>query len=343
MAEFNGKTGVWRTIGGRRVFIEDGDDLKTAMEKSGKFKDLKKDSNKEKYASTKHEGFGDYNDDYIPVYDNKIDYTGDFSRADLTKVSNKELTEALNKQSELYNSAVNEKIGDQRTRNGKMDKIFNTAKQQQYEAGMKKLNEEMQKRNMPRYNIYGDNGEIMVSSPTKEMADKQLANMYEYDRQLQQEYGWEKLPKYTMKKENKTGFENESKIKTITQEETYHDTLKKHDLDYNDSEFKRHMLGRMESDIKYYLGNGTGYTNHLWAKDEDEHINIMEALYNTLPDKEKPNWMSENTISEYGDKIRSMKSLKQRYKDTYNNLQNTTNLSGAEILEILKKIDQDKK
>lgn len=34
--------GVWRTIGGRRVFIKDGDDLKTAMKKSGKFKRLKK-------------------------------------------------------------------------------------------------------------------------------------------------------------------------------------------------------------------------------------------------------------------------------------------------------------
>ena len=48
MAEFNGKQGVWRTIGGRRVFIEDGDDLKTAMKKSGKFKNLKKDNKEEK-------------------------------------------------------------------------------------------------------------------------------------------------------------------------------------------------------------------------------------------------------------------------------------------------------
>ena len=30
--------GVWRTIGGKRVFIKDGEDLKTAMKKSGKFK-----------------------------------------------------------------------------------------------------------------------------------------------------------------------------------------------------------------------------------------------------------------------------------------------------------------
>lgn len=29
--------GVWRTIGGRRVFIKDGEDLETAMKKSGKF------------------------------------------------------------------------------------------------------------------------------------------------------------------------------------------------------------------------------------------------------------------------------------------------------------------
>lgn len=34
--------GVWRTIGGRRVFIKDGDDLETAMRKSGKFKIEKK-------------------------------------------------------------------------------------------------------------------------------------------------------------------------------------------------------------------------------------------------------------------------------------------------------------
>ena len=37
MAEFNGKQGVWRTIGGRKVFIVNGQDLPTAMKLSGKF------------------------------------------------------------------------------------------------------------------------------------------------------------------------------------------------------------------------------------------------------------------------------------------------------------------
>ena len=29
--------GVWRTVGGRRIFIKDGEDLETAMKNSGKF------------------------------------------------------------------------------------------------------------------------------------------------------------------------------------------------------------------------------------------------------------------------------------------------------------------
>ena len=38
----NGKTGVWRTIGGRRVFIADGQSLSEAMRESGKFPSAKK-------------------------------------------------------------------------------------------------------------------------------------------------------------------------------------------------------------------------------------------------------------------------------------------------------------
>lgn len=35
--------GVWRTVGGRRIFIKDGQSLSDAMKKSGKFKLEKKD------------------------------------------------------------------------------------------------------------------------------------------------------------------------------------------------------------------------------------------------------------------------------------------------------------
>lgn len=41
--------GVWRTVGGRRIFIKDGEDLATAMKKSGKFKKSEtKDKNDDK-------------------------------------------------------------------------------------------------------------------------------------------------------------------------------------------------------------------------------------------------------------------------------------------------------
>ena len=47
MAEHNGVSGVWRTVGGRKVFIEDGEDLETAMKKSGKFKKAEKSEEEE--------------------------------------------------------------------------------------------------------------------------------------------------------------------------------------------------------------------------------------------------------------------------------------------------------
>ena len=41
--------GVWRTIGGRRVFIKNGYDLSTAMRESGKFNNIIKETPSRKY------------------------------------------------------------------------------------------------------------------------------------------------------------------------------------------------------------------------------------------------------------------------------------------------------
>lgn len=227
--------GVWRTVGGRRIFIKDGEDLETAMKRSGKFKfsqkglteeakkklkELEKDEKfkkefndlleksvekENKYSVDKHEGFGDYNKDYVPVYNNDIDYTGDFSRANLSTLDDEELIKAINKQTELYQKAVNEDLGDQRTRNGRMNKIFNTAKIQQYDTGSTKLLEEFNKRDLPRYEISDTKNKdvVLVSSPTKEIALRQLNEMYETDKKLKKFYGWKSLPEYEIKKSEK--------------------------------------------------------------------------------------------------------------------------------------------
>ena len=34
--------GVWRTVGGRKIFIKDGQDLQNAMAESGKFKNIRR-------------------------------------------------------------------------------------------------------------------------------------------------------------------------------------------------------------------------------------------------------------------------------------------------------------
>ena len=43
---FNEGDGVWRTVGGKRIFIADGEDLKTAMKNSGKFDNILKNKDK---------------------------------------------------------------------------------------------------------------------------------------------------------------------------------------------------------------------------------------------------------------------------------------------------------
>lgn len=40
---FMEENGVWRTVGGHRIFIKDGQDLTSAMKESGKFSKKEKD------------------------------------------------------------------------------------------------------------------------------------------------------------------------------------------------------------------------------------------------------------------------------------------------------------
>lgn len=51
----NEENGVWRTVGGRRIFIKEGQDLATAMVESGKFKNLRSDYRKAKEEMSKKE------------------------------------------------------------------------------------------------------------------------------------------------------------------------------------------------------------------------------------------------------------------------------------------------
>lgn len=105
--------GVWRTVGGRRIFIKDGEDLATAMKKSGKFnstkglteegkkklKELEKDKNFQKdfndfleksVEKEKPEG-AKFND--MLERHNVRTFADDIELREMSKMSNKDLVE----------------------------------------------------------------------------------------------------------------------------------------------------------------------------------------------------------------------------------------------------------
>lgn len=69
-----------------------------------------------------------------------------------------------------------------------------------------------------------------------------------------------------------------------------------------DDKFRYMMLSRMQADCNYYLGNGGQNAKHsLWACDESEHIEIMRALWHSLP--VAPEWLTLEEIDEYAKRM----------------------------------------
>ena len=66
-----------------------------------------------------------------------------------------------------------------------------------------------------------------------------------------------------------------------------------------EQKFNYMMLGRLESDCKYYLGYGYRNAKHLWAGNEEEQINKMKELYNSFADDKKPEWLTYEQILQY--------------------------------------------
>ena len=66
-----------------------------------------------------------------------------------------------------------------------------------------------------------------------------------------------------------------------------------------DNRFNYQMLGRLQSDCEYYLGYGNRNNKHLWAGNEQEHINEMKKLYKSFTDDKKPEWLTWEDILNY--------------------------------------------
>ncbi len=63
--------------------------------------------------------------------------------------------------------------------------------------------------------------------------------------------------------------------------------------------FNYQLLGRLQADCEYFLGNGNGHVKHLFHGSTTEHIDGMLELHNDFPANKKPEWLTIEQIHEY--------------------------------------------
>lgn len=86
--------------------------------------------------------------------------------------------------------------------------------------------------------------------------------------------------------------------------------MNKEELLQHDEKFRYQLLDRMRTDCDYYLGFGNGNVKCLWAQDEKEQIEYMEALYDSFDADKKPEWLTLRDIEEYGERIQFVMELR---------------------------------
>ena len=106
------------------------------------------------------------------------------------------------------------------------------------------------------------------------------------------------------KEENKKdsedyAIENQETIQMTTREDTLtEEEIQKVLTDLNEKpEFGYMLLGRLENDVKYYLGFGNQHPKHLWGTTTEKHIAYMKLIYDNL--SQKPEWLSLEQIEKY--------------------------------------------
>lgn len=109
--------------------------------------------------------------------------------------------------------------------------------------------------------------------------------------------------------------ENQETIQMTTREETLtEEEIQKVLTDLNEKpEFGYMLLGRLENDVKYYLGFGNRHPKHLWGTTTEKHIAYMKLIYDNL--SQKPEWLSLEQIEKYAEEMGVGKKEKVKEMD----------------------------
>ena len=71
------------------------------------------------------------------------------------------------------------------------------------------------------------------------------------------------------------------------------------------SQFRYQMLSRMKSDCDYYLGYGNRNERDLWANSVEKQLDYMQKIYDSFPNDMKPEWLTQEDIDRYREKMLS--------------------------------------
>ena len=73
------------------------------------------------------------------------------------------------------------------------------------------------------------------------------------------------------------------------------------DVTSRDEKFRYQLLDRLKQDCNYFLGYGNRHEGSLWAGNAKDHVAVMQALWDSLP--EKPEWLTKEQLANYASKM----------------------------------------
>ena len=329
--KYDSENGIWRTIGGRRVFIRKGQDLSSAMKESGKFNNMRKDvANNDEYELYKR---AKENPDSIdPMTENSTDwevldkkYSGIYEkeRNDYeSKVFGADVTKADEQMKKVFGKDF--KYDEEKQKTGNDSKNWREQVKRNNELMEKELKD--YEKDNSRY--YDDDNyyEIFRNNERRNAKIKQEVPTEPYE--YVEAYAGYRDKSYKLAGTKMSGKDVvEYGRKSWTGKEYTNDEFMEHLTDSNWHQ-ERKMLeeAKLTNQELAYIKDRTTLSQWSVGEELTGSKNVEKMI------KEAKSYYSNNSSN-----------LMNRYSGTVSYLQNTTNMSGAEILELLKKIDEDKK
>lgn len=236
--------GVWRTIGGRRVFIKDGQSLESAMKESGKFK-LKKNEKDSADSDPRdvvmyHLKKGEFKkaEEYIREYG--LDDDREMFMAGLNSGAKSDYKEYLKKERDLYESKVYG--SDVQKADEELKKTF--GKDFKYKEEMEEIDKEVS-------NMYGkDLREAYNALEDDDNSYEAKAIRKEYEKRTANEKKFHEATKSMMKESNQSS--NDESFTMAKGDKTV--TVSKNDEGkWEDSEGNKYMGYLSKEDVKSYF------------------------------------------------------------------------------------------